>query len=103
MTVPFDLLLKPAGADCNLRCSYCFYLDKAALYPQATRRMTPAVLEAVVRGYLTLPQPVHAFCWQGGEPLLMGSDFYTEVVRLQHRYAAPGAVVARIAHVGRLR
>jgi uncharacterized protein len=92
---PFTLLIKPAGADCNLRCAYCFYLPKGALYPGRRRhRMSPDVLEAMIAGYLATPQPVYGFCWQGGEPALMGLEFYRQVTELQKRYGRPGSLVA---------
>ena len=71
---PFSLLIKPAGADCNLRCAYCFYLGRAELYPQTrVHRMDEATLTRLVRGFLALPFPAHTFAFQGGEPLLMGN------------------------------
>ena len=76
----FSLLIKPASADCNLSCRYCFYLDRAALYPDpGAHRMSDRVLQAVVSKYLATEQPVHAFGWQGGEPALMGSEFFERV------------------------
>lgn len=88
---PFSLLIKPAGADCNLRCAYCFYLSRRALYPEATLpRMGVDTLTRLVRSYLALPFPAHAFAFQGGEPLLMGEAFYRTLLRLQRRYARPG-------------
>lgn len=92
---PFSLLIKPASADCNLRCDYCFYLDRASLYPETTtHRMQPEVLQRLVRGFLALPMPVHTLAFQGGEPLMMGEEFYREVVRVQECYARPGAVIS---------
>lgn len=89
---PFSLLIKPAGADCNLRCAYCFYLDRAELYPEQTcHRMREDTLTRLVRSYLALPFPAHTFAFQGGEPLLMGEAFYRKLVALQKRYARPGA------------
>lgn len=89
---PFSLLIKPAGADCNLRCAYCFYLDRAELYPEQTcHRMREDTLTRLVRSYLALPFPTHTFAFQGGEPLLMGEAFYRKLVALQKRYARPGA------------
>ncbi len=91
---PFSLLIKPAGADCNLRCAYCFYLGRSELYPEtACHRMDDATLTRLVRGYLALPFSAHTFAFQGGEPLLMGEVFFQKVVALQRRYARPGAVV----------
>ncbi len=92
---PFSLLIKPTGADCNLRCEYCFYLGKKALYPATTRhRMTEATLEAMIRGYMATSQPVYAFGWQGGEPTLMGLDFFRKATDLQQRYGANGVAVS---------
>jgi len=92
---PFSLLVKPAGADCNLRCSYCFYLEKGSLYPDSViHRMGDEVLERLVSSYMATEQPVHWFGWQGGEPTLMGLDFYRKVVSLQRKYGKPGASVA---------
>ena len=94
-TPPFSLLVKPAGADCNLRCAYCFYLDKAALYPDAVRhRMSDAVLDRLIASYMATDQPQYAFGWQGGEPTLMGLDFFRRVTDLQKQHGKPGAVVA---------
>ncbi len=92
---PFSLLIKPASADCNLRCPYCFYLSRSLLYPESARhRMSDEVLEKLVSSYMATPQDVYAFAWQGGEPSLMGVEFYRKVVALQQRYGRPGAVVS---------
>ncbi len=91
----FSLLIKPAGPDCNLRCDYCFYLDRAALYPATPRhRMSDDVLEAVIRSFLATPQQNHAFGWQGGEPTLMGAAFFRRVTELQQRHGRPGTLVS---------
>jgi uncharacterized protein len=92
---PFSLLIKPASADCNLACEYCFYLKKAGLYPeQNVHRMSDEVLERLVRSYMETDQPVYSFGWQGGEPTLMGADFFRKVTDYQQRYGKPGARVA---------
>lgn len=92
---PFSLLVKPASADCNLRCEYCFYLDRCALYPDSkVHRMSGDALEAMVASYMRTDQPQYAFGWQGGEPTLMGVDFFRRVVDLQQRYGRDGASVA---------
>ena len=85
----FHLMAKPSGAICNLGCSYCFYLEKEALYPKGERfRMSDAVLEAYIRGYIQAqPTPVVEFTWQGGEPTLMGLPFFKKAIELQRRYA----------------
>lgn len=92
---PFSLLVKPAGADCNLACTYCFYLKKAGIYPDRNvHRMSDAVLERLVAGYMATEQPVYSFGWQGGEPTLMGVDFFRKATEFQQRYGKPGARVA---------
>ena len=86
-------LVKPAGPDCNLACSYCFYRPKAALYPRTrTHRMTREVMEEFVRQYMGMTE-TPSFGWQGGEPTLMGLDFYRQVVRAQQRFGHTGHVV----------
>jgi len=92
---PFSLLIKPTSADCNLNCSYCFYLDKKSLYPeQKTHRMSDEVLEKMISGYMQTKQPQYSFGWQGGEPTLMGLDFFRKVTDLQKEYGQKGALVA---------
>ncbi|NLE42921.1 MAG: anaerobic sulfatase maturase [Lentisphaerae bacterium] len=92
---PFSLLVKPTSADCNLRCRYCFYLEKAEIYPDSRRhRMSDAVLERMIASYLETKQPCHAFGWQGGEPTLMGLDFFKRVTDLQSSIGRPGTIVA---------
>ena len=86
----FSLLLKPASYSCNLRCRYCFYLPKERMFGPGAHRMSPGTLEAVVSKYMACPMPVHAFAWQGGEPTLMGVDFFREAVRLQRRQSRGG-------------
>ena len=91
----FSLLVKPASADCNLRCSYCFYLPKRELYPEtATHRMSEEVLERVIASFLATEQRQYSFGWQGGEPTLMGLDFFRAVTRLQSAHGRKGAVVS---------
>ena len=95
MSQPFSLLVKPASADCNLKCEYCFYLDTHRLYPQeATHRMSDEVLDRLIQSYMHTDQPVYSMIWQGGEPTLMGRDFYQRVIDLQKRYGKQGARIA---------
>lgn len=95
MQKPFSLLIKPASADCNLRCTYCFYLDHADLYPETkVHRMSDETLEAMISSYMSTSQPIYSFGWQGGEPTLMGLDFFKKVVALQKKYARPGVKVS---------
>ncbi|MCJ7810094.1 MAG: radical SAM protein, partial [Desulfobulbaceae bacterium] len=92
---PFSLLIKPASADCNLGCEYCFYLDKCRLYPETSRhRMSEGVLEQLVKSYLATSQPVYVFGWQGGEPLLMGVDFFRKITEFQQQYGKKGHIVS---------
>lgn len=87
---PFSLLIKPAAADCNLRCAYCFYLDRAGLYPETKRHVMPdTILQTMIKSYLETPQPQYAFAWQGGEPTLLGINFFKRVIELQKRYGRP--------------
>lgn len=86
---PFHLMTKPVGSKCNLDCTYCFYLEKEKLYPEANQlKMSPEVLEAYVRDYIAAqPGPVVSFAWQGGEPTLAGVEFFRRAVALQRRYS----------------
>ena len=91
----FSLLIKPTSADCNLRCQYCFYLDKKRLYPQTqTHRMSDSALERLVSSYLSIRQTVYSFAWQGGEPTLMGTNFFKRITALQEKFAHPGSQIA---------
>lgn len=80
-----SLLIKPASADCNLACRYCFYAPKQQLYP-GKNRMSLDLLEKVISQYMGVAGPVATLCWQGGEPTLMGLDFYKKAVELEKRY-----------------
>jgi uncharacterized protein len=86
----FHVIAKPAGPICNLDCRYCFYLEKARLYPATTIwAMSARVLETFVRDYIASQDaPVVSFAWQGGEPTLLGLPFFEKVVALQQQYAA---------------
>lgn len=93
-TLPFHLMLKPAGSACNLACEYCYYLGKRALYPHGACRMDDATLERTIAGYLGAhPGGEVTFGWQGGEPLLMGREFFTRALDLQAQYTRPGQQV----------
>ena len=85
----FQTMVKPAGSACNLRCIYCYYLDKSAQYAYREPVMSDEVLEEYIRQYITLnaARPV-VFAWHGGEPLLLGRAFYERAVALQRRYGA---------------
>lgn len=90
------LLIKPAGPDCNLRCTYCFYQDKESLFPavergmtcSASHRMTMNTLEVLTKDALTKAKNQFSFIWQGGEPTLMGLPFFEKALKLQKKYGA---------------
>ena len=91
----FHLLAKPTGAVCNLGCKYCFFLSKEKLYPGSRFRMTDEVLEAYIRQYLAAQQvPEATISWQGGEPTLMGLDFFRRSVELVEKYKRPEMTVS---------
>jgi uncharacterized protein len=84
-------MAKPTGSTCNLRCDYCFFLKKEKLYPGSSFRMSDEVHEAYIRRLLEAHQvPQVTIAWQGGEPTLMGLDFFRRSVELQKKYAKPG-------------
>ena len=86
---PLYVMLKPAGAHCNLACKYCYYLEKNKLYPTAQRHLiSDEMLEQFTREYIeaqTMSQVL--FTWHGGEPLLRSIDFYRKALSLQQKYA----------------
>ena len=87
----FHLLAKPSGSTCNLDCTYCFFLSKEALYPDEQHRMTDATLEAYIRQLLESHRtPEVTVAWQGGEPTLLGIDFFRRSVELVEKYRRPG-------------
>ncbi len=86
---PLYVMLKPAGAHCNLACKYCYYLEKNNLYDKSHRHiMSDEMLELFTREYIeaqTMPQVL--FTWHGGEPLMRSIDFYKKALALQKKYA----------------
>lgn len=86
---PFYVMAKPAGARCNLRCTYCYYLEKSNLYPAApAQTMSDELLERFIRDYIAAQAgDAVSFAWHGGETLLRSRDFYRRVIELQRRYA----------------
>ncbi len=88
----FHVLAKPIGPLCNLDCKYCFYLEKENLYPgrvgRDSWRMSDEVLESFIRQYIEAQDvPLVGFAWQGGEPTLLGIDFFRKAVEFQKKYA----------------
>jgi len=87
----FHVLSKPTGAICNLRCKYCFFLEKEQLYPGSSFRMSEEVQESYIRQALeSHPGPEVPISWQGGEPTLMGLDFFRRSIELEKKYRKPG-------------
>ena len=86
---PLYVMLKPAGAHCNLACKYCYYLEKNNLYDKSHRHiMSDEMLEQFTQEYIeaqTMPQVL--FTWHGGEPLMRSIDFYKKALALQKKYA----------------
>jgi len=87
----FHVMAKPTGARCNLDCAYCFFLKKEHLYPDSNFRMTDEVMEQFIRQTIEGHRVPHVtIAWQGGEPTLMGLDFFRRSLEVQKRYARPG-------------
>jgi uncharacterized protein len=87
----FHLLAKPTGAVCNLGCKYCFFLSKENLYPGSSFRMSDDLLEEYIRQYVQSQHiPEATISWQGGEPMLMGLDFFRRSVEYVDKYKEPG-------------
>jgi uncharacterized protein len=90
----FHLLAKPSGSTCNIDCKYCFFLSKEALYPDDKHRMSQATLEAYIKQLLESHRaPEVTVAWQGGEPTLMGVDFFRRMAALVGKYRRPGQKV----------
>ena len=91
---PFPLLIKPASAACNLRCEYCFYIDHLDCIKKGDiPAMSDEVLEKMIVGYMKIPLPEYNFSWQGGEPTILGLDFFKKAVEFQKQYAPPNAKI----------
>jgi uncharacterized protein len=90
----FHVMAKPTGAICNLACKYCFFLKKEKLYPGSTFRMSDELLEAYIRQVLEAHRsPQVTIAWQGGEPTLMGLDFFRKSIELEKKYRKPGVTI----------
>jgi uncharacterized protein len=85
----FHIMTKPIGPICNLDCKYCFYLEKEKLYPNTRQwAMSLETLAQYVQQYISAqPMDEVHFAWQGGEPTLLGVEFFRTVVALQQKYA----------------
>ncbi|OJV90253.1 MAG: anaerobic sulfatase maturase [Chloroflexi bacterium 54-19] len=90
----FHVMTKPRGAICNLDCDYCYFLSKEMLYKGSRFRMALNLLEDYTRQYIEAQRVSQVtFTWQGGEPTLMGLDFFKKALELQQKYRRPGMVV----------
>ncbi len=98
------IIAKPIGPLCNLNCEYCFYLEKKALFPGVEQyRMPDDVLRAFIAGYISSqPTPVVEFVWQGGEPTLLGIDFFRRVLALQRPFIGTKSIVNSLQTNGTL-
>ena len=89
----FNIMLKPAGSLCNLDCNYCYYLDKSDIYGGKEPRMSLEMLEEVIRAYIGANDvPEVQFNWHGGEPLVLGLDFYRKAMDLVRKHAGDKTV-----------
>lgn len=87
----FHVMMKPRGAICNLDCKYCYFLAKEDLYPSSKFRMSDNLLENYIKQYIEAQKVSEVtFAWQGGEPTLMGLEFFEKAVNLQKKYQKPG-------------
>lgn len=93
MNKNFSLLIKPASFSCNLRCTYCFYLKKSEIFGSGLLRMDDDTLSTMIRKFMELRMPVSTFGWQGGEPTLMGVDFFRRTVQLQREFALKDQII----------
>lgn len=85
----FQVMLKPIGPVCNLDCTYCYYLEKKNMYPGKSKYILDEdLLEIFIRDYIKAQDvPVVSFVWQGGEPTMLGVDYFRKAVELQKKYA----------------
>jgi uncharacterized protein len=92
----FQVFVKPAGAACNLGCRYCYYLEKEDLYPQGKPpRMPDDVLEQYIAQHIAAsPGPVITFSWHGGEPTVVGLDYFRKIVAMQRELQPAGRRIA---------
>lgn len=85
----FQVMLKPVGPLCNLDCTYCYYLEKKNIYPGITNyKLNEELLEIFIRDYIKAQDvPVVSFVWQGGEPSILGVDYFRKALELQNKHA----------------
>ncbi len=99
----FQVIIRPYGGKCNLSCGYCYYQSGKQAQPKRVPRMTGSLLDTFTRQYIAAQQvPEVTFNWQGIEPLLMGPQFFQQVVNLQHKYRHPEMTVYNIVQTNGL-
>ena len=84
----FQVFVKPTGSICNLGCQYCYYLEKDQLYPEdESFKMPETILEKYIKQHIeTSPDDIITFSWHGGEPILLGLDYFRKIVEFQRRH-----------------
>jgi uncharacterized protein len=88
-------MAKPIGSACNLDCTYCYYLSKEQLLEQSNRRMTDEILETYIADFIASQDAREvAFTWHGGEPTLLGLEFFEKIVQFQRKHCPPGRLIA---------
>ena len=92
----FQVFVKPAGAACNLSCRYCYYLEKGPLGSDAAPpRMPEDLLEEYIAQHIAAsPDEIIRFSWHGGEPTVLGVDYFRLIVEIQRRLCPPGRSIA---------
>ncbi|MCX7974280.1 MAG: anaerobic sulfatase maturase [Candidatus Aminicenantes bacterium] len=92
----FQIFVKPAGAACNLACSYCYYLEKGKSGAKNDPKHMPEdLLENYIAQHITAsPDEIIRFSWHGGEPTILGVDYFRKIVEIQRRYCPPGRKIA---------
>ena len=89
MPTTFQVMTKPIGSKCNFNCTYCYYLEKDKLYEGNSSRMDDKTLELFIQQYIqTQTSSVINFVWQGGEPTLLGLDYFEKIIAFQNKYSA---------------
>lgn len=87
----YQVFAKPAGANCNLSCEYCYYLDKGRIYPEAQPRMSEDLLESYTAQHIEAsPSETVFFSWHGGEPTILGLDYFKKIIDIQKKHSRPG-------------
>lgn len=87
-------MAKPVGSKCNLRCKYCYYLSKELLYPDSDFHMGENVLREYIQQYIESQRTKEVvFVWQGGEPTLLGIDYFQKIIEIEQEYCPPEKVI----------